>query len=144
ERQHRDRRLRGQGRDLPGGHVRYRRVLLPVVALAAACVAPAEPSTPAPFTLAAPVRASLLDRLQAHDSAPSPAELVALAPAAELSDALASIVEDAHAPALARNRALAALASFPSPRGNATLANIAAHGATPYARHLAASALRAP
>jgi hypothetical protein len=124
--------------------VRYRRVLLPVVALAAACVAPAEPLTPASLTLAAPVRASLLDRLQAHDRAPSPDELVALAPAASLSDALASIVEDAQAPALARNRALAALAHFPSPRATLTLRNMEKNAATPYARRLATRALRAP
>lgn len=87
------------------------------------------------------LRVRLLDLLQATDSAPRPQELAALGPT--MGDELCAIAADETLPPLARTRAIYALRAFPTPASRKLLAHLAQHGATEYARALAARSLAA-
>lgn len=87
------------------------------------------------------LRVRLLDLLQATDAAPTPSELAALGP--RVADDLCAIAADETLPPLARTRAIYALRAFPTPASRALLTHLAKHGATEYARALAARSLAA-
>jgi hypothetical protein len=87
------------------------------------------------------LRVRLLDELSATDSAPRPNELAALGPG--VSDELCAIAADETLPPLARTRAIYALRAFPTPASRALLSHFARHGATEYARAMAARSLAA-
>jgi hypothetical protein len=90
-----------------------------------------------------PVRVRLEALLEADDAAPTTDELAEVAAAERVAAVLVEIVADERAPALVRNRGLAALGAFPSREGQALLERFASGAATDYARQAAARSLEA-
>jgi hypothetical protein len=87
------------------------------------------------------LRSRVEAELQVQDGSVSPEAVAALGARVDVAVVLAEIAEDEQAPALARHRAMALIARFPTQRGSDLLERMSRSGATPYTRKTAARAL---
>jgi HEAT repeat protein len=90
---------------------------------------------------AQPLRAQVEAELLVSDGAPELDALAKLGARGDLAALLAEIAADAAEPPLARHRALALIAEFPSPRGRELLTRLKSDAPAPYTRTVAARAL---